>query len=385
MNGLAGSALAAALVAALAAGTGAAPDAVAASAIEEGRKVAFDRRLGNCMSCHVMAGATLEGNTGPPLIAMKARFPDKAKLRARIWDALLDVLRLSRAMTYKSAAAGLSLGGGKGLIAADSRTQKTEAMLRSYGRFVDSLGGRYITTEDVGANAQDMEWIAKETAHVVGRAEEQGGSGNPAVMTGFGVFQAMRACAEAAWGSDSLEGKRVAVQGFGNAASSLVAHLVEAGAELIVADVHPEAVERASRLPRTTIAAPDAIYDAPCDVFAPCALGGTLNERTLPRLTCAVVCGAANNQLASPNDARRLKERGVVYAPDFIANAGGVINVSYELEPPYSREAARAKTAEIHATMRRILALADSEGVTTAEAANRLAEERVAAAREAGR
>ena len=334
--------------------------------------------------------------TDPPngvkaFIAIHDRALGPALGGVRIWphasdeDALLDVLRLSRAMTYKSAAAGLSLGGGKGLIAADSRTQKTEAMLRSYGRFVDSLGGRYITTEDVGANAQDMEWIAKETAHVVGRAEEQGGSGNPAVMTGFGVFQAMRACAEAAWGSDSLEGKRVAVQGFGNAASSLAAHLVEGGAELIVADVHPEAVERASRLPRTTIAAPDAIYDAPCDVFAPCALGGTLNERTLPRLTCAVVCGAANNQLASPDDARRLKERGVVYAPDFIANAGGVINVSYELEPPYSREAARAKTAEIHATMRRILALADSEGVTTAEAANRLAEERVAAARKAGR
>lgn len=307
----------------------------------------------------------------------------------RIWphatdeDALMDVLRLSRAMTRKSAAAGLPLGGGKGLIVADSRSQKTEALLRSYGRFVDSLGGRYITTEDVGANAQDMEWIAMETAHVVGRTEEQGGSGNPAVMTGFGVFQAMRACAEAAWGSDSLEGKRVAMQGFGNAASSLAAHLADAGAELIVADIHADAAERAAQLPRATIVSPDAIYDAPCDVFAPCALGETLNERTIPRLTCSVVCGAANNQLASPADGRRLRERGIIYAPDFIANAGGVINVSYELTPPYSREAARAKTAEIYDTTRRILALADSEGVATAEAANRLAEERVAAGRAA--
>ena len=305
----------------------------------------------------------------------------------RIWphptdeDAIMDVLRLSRAMTYKSAAAGLLLGGGKGLIVADPRTDKTEAMFRSYGRFVESLGGRYITTEDVGANAQNMAWIAQETQHVVGLSEELGGSGNPAGMTGFGVFQAMRACAEAVWGNDSLDGRRVAIQGFGNAASSLASHLVEAGAELIVTDIHDDALQRAADLPRTSLVTPDAIYDAECDVFAPCALGGVLNEATLPRLRCQVICGAANNQLSTPEDAHRLTKRGIVYAPDFIANAGGVTNVYFELGQPYDREAARAKTASIHETMQRVLAIADAEGVTTAEAANRLAEERLAAGR----
>ena len=307
----------------------------------------------------------------------------------RIWphptdeDAIMDVLRLSRAMTYKSAAAGLNLGGGKGLIVADPRTDKTEAMFRSYGRFVESLGGRYVTTEDVGANAQNMVWIAEETQHVVGLPEELGGSGNPAGMTGFGVFQAMRACAEAAWGSDSLEGRRVAIQGFGNAASSLAAHLVEAGAELIVTDIHDDALQRAAGLPCTSLVSPDAIYDVECDVFAPCALGGTLNEATLPRLRCDVICGAANNQLATPEDAQRLVERGIVYAPDFIANAGGVTNVYFEIGQPYDREGARAHTATIYENMQRILAIADAEGITTAEAANRLAEERLMAARTA--
>ncbi len=305
----------------------------------------------------------------------------------RIWphhtdeDAIMDVLRLSRAMTYKSAAAGLALGGGKGLIMADPRADKTEAMFRSYGRFVESFGGRYVTTEDVGANAQDMAWIAQETRHVVGLAKELGGSGNPAVMTGFGVFQAMRACAEAAWGSPSLEGRRIAIQGYGNAASSLAARLIEAGADLIVTDIHDEAKQRAAALPRTTVVDADAIYDVQCDVFAPCALGGVLHEATLTRLTCAIVCGAANNQLATPEDARRLKERGVIYAPDFIANAGGVINVSFELGQPYDAEGARTKTAGIYETMQRVLVIAEAEGITTAEAANHIAEERIAKAR----
>ncbi len=305
---------------------------------------------------------------------------------ARIWPhptddlAIMDVLRLARAMTYKSAAAGLALGGGKGLIVADPRTDKTPALFRSYGRFVESLGGRYITTEDVGANAENMAWVAETTRHVVGLPREAGGSGNPAVMTGYGVRQAMRACAQAVWGSDSLEGKRVALQGYGNAAASLAQHLIDDGAELIVADIHEEAVRRAAQLPRTTIVDAGAIYDAECDVFAPCALGGVLNEETLPRLSARVVCGAANNQLATPDDARRLQERGIVYAPDFIANAGGVINVSFEVGATYDENAARAKTAELYDTMQRVLRLADANGVTTAEAANRIAEQRIAAA-----
>ena len=305
----------------------------------------------------------------------------------RIWphatdeDAIMDVLRLARAMTYKSAAAGLNLGGGKGLILADPRKDKTEALLRSYGRFVDSMGGRYVTTEDVGANAQDMEWISRETEHVVGLSEELGGSGNPARVTGFGVYQAMRACAEAAWGSDSLEGRTVAMQGFGNVASFLAAHVKEAGAKLVVTDINDAAIAKAEAMGVAAIVEPDAIFDVECDVFAPCALGGSLNSGTIPRLRSAVVCGAANNQLADDDSAELLRKRGILYAPDFIANAGGVINVYFELGRAYDRDAAMEKTAHIYDTMGRVIAASKREDITTAEAANRIAEERLEAAR----
>ncbi len=301
----------------------------------------------------------------------------------RIWphstddEAIMDVLRLSRAMTYKSAAAGLPLGGGKGLILADPRTQKTEAMFRSYGRFVQSLGGRYITTEDVGATAQEMEWISYETEYVVGLSQAMGGSGNPAVVTGFGVFQAMRACAEAMWGSDSLKGKRVAIQGFGNAASSLAGHLKEAGAKLIVTDISDAARKRAEAFGGVTWVDPDAIFDVECDVLAPCALGGAVNEKTIPRLQCAIVCGAANNQLAEIADADRLQQRGILYAPDFIVNAGGVINVYFELDREYNAEAALEKASKIYDTMHRVIQMAKDQQITTAQAAEMIAEQRI--------
>ena len=305
----------------------------------------------------------------------------------RIWphatdeDAIMDVLRLARAMTYKSAAAGLDLGGGKGLILADPRKDKTEALLRSYGRFVDSMGGRYVTTEDVGANAQDMEWISRETKHVVGLSEELGGSGNPARVTGFGVYQAMRACAEAAWGSDSLEGRTVAMQGFGNVASSIAVHVKEAGAKLVITDISDAAIAKAEAMGVAAIVEPDAIFDVECDIFAPCALGGSLNSGTIPRLRSAVVCGAANNQLADDHCAELLRKRGILYAPDFIGNAGGVINVYFELGRAYDRDAAMEKTAHIYDTMGRVIATSNREDITTAEAANRIAEERLEAAR----
>ena len=307
----------------------------------------------------------------------------------RIWphatdeDAIMDVLRLSRAMTYKSSAAGLPLGGGKGLVVADPRTQKTEAMFRSYGRFIESLGGRYITTEDVGATAQEMEWISYETEYVVGLSEALGGSGNPAVVTGFGVYQAMRACAEVTWGSDSLEGRTVAIQGFGNAATSLAGHLRQAGAKLIATDISDVARKRAEAFGGVTWVEPDAIFDVACDVLAPCALGGVLNERTVPRLKCAVVCGAANNQLADATAAEQLRKQGVLYAPDFIVNAGGVINVYYELDREYNAEAALEKAGRIYDTMHRVIALAKEQGVTTARAADLIAEERLASVRKA--
>lgn len=308
----------------------------------------------------------------------------------RIWpyatedEALLDVLRLAQAMTYKSAAAGLPLGGGKGLIIADSRTQKTEAMFRSYGRFVDSLGGRYITTEDVGATPQDIEWASRETRHVVGLSKEIGGSGNPSQMTGYGIFQGMRAAARHVWGSDSLEGRTVAVQGFGNVATSLSAHLLEAGARLIVTDIDETKRARAAELDGVTVVAPDAILAHECDVLAPCALGGILHAETIAALRCSIVCGGANNQLREDADALRLKERGILYAPDYIVNAGGVINVSFELAPGgYNADAAREKTSHIYDTMQQVIATADQQDVTTAEAADMLARSRLEEARRA--
>ena len=301
----------------------------------------------------------------------------------RIWPhptedaALMDVLRLSRAMTYKNALAGLSLGGGKGLIIADSRTDKTQALMESYGRFVDTLGGRYITTEDVGASAQDMEWISHTTKHVVGGPPEQGGSGNPSEQTGFGVYQAMRACAEATWGTDSLDGKTVAIQGYGNTATSLAGHLVEAGARLIVTDIDQSKSALAAGLPGVTIVEPDHVVDVDCDIFAPCALGGVLNVETIAGLRCKVVCGSANNQLAEDRDAELLHDRGILYAPDYLVNAGGVINVSYEIGQPYDAGAAKEHAAGIYETMTRVIAMADDRGITTSKAANSLAEDRI--------
>ena len=307
----------------------------------------------------------------------------------RIWphatddEAIMDVLRLAKAMTYKSAAAGLPLGGGKGLIVADPRTDKTEAMFRSYGRFIDSLNGRYITTEDVGASAQEMEWISYETRHVVGLPEAMGGGGNPAVVTEFGVYQGMRAAALAVWADESLEGRVIAMQGFGNVAGSLAGHLLEAGAQLVATDIVEAARARAEALPGVRVVEPDAIYDVECDIFAPCALGGVLNPDTIPRLRAAIVCGAANNQLLEDDDAERMDQRGILWAPDFIVNAGGVINVYYELGRAYSREAAMAKASQIHGTLTRIIRTAREEGVTTAAAADAIAEERLAAVRRA--
>ncbi|MCE2469067.1 MAG: Glu/Leu/Phe/Val dehydrogenase [Dehalococcoidia bacterium] len=306
----------------------------------------------------------------------------------RVWphpteeDALFDVLRLSQAMTYKSAAAGLDFGGGKALIMADPRADKTEAMFRSYGRFVESLGGRYVTTEDVGSTPYDLAWSARETRHVVGLPVESGGSGNPSTMTGYGLYEAMRAAAKARWGSDDLAGRTVALQGFGNVASSLAEHLLGAGARLVAADVDPAKVERAAAR-GAAVAGVDEILAQECDILAPCALGGVLNERSIPALRCEVICGAANNQLLAPEDAERLRERGILYAPDYIVNAGGVINVSFEVGREYDQGAARAKTAQIYDTLERVFAMAEERGVTTAAAADLIAEERLAAARAA--
>ncbi len=307
----------------------------------------------------------------------------------RVWPfatedgALTDVLRLGRAMTYKSAAAGLNFGGGKGLIVADPRRDKSEALMRAFGRFVDTLGGRYITTEDVGMSLQDLEWIAEETTHVSGLPLYRGGSGETSEMTGWGVYRGLKACAREVWGNDSLSGKSVAFQGFGHTATFLTKHLLEReeGVRFIVTDLNEEALERARTWVGAQTVAPEAIYDAECDIFSPCALGGVLNAETIPRLTCRIVCGSANNQLLTEEDGNALQERDILYAPDYIVNAGGVINISCEVGTTYSEEAALEKTGRIYDTVTRIIDISKSQGITTAEAADRLAEERLEQAR----
>lgn len=305
----------------------------------------------------------------------------------RIWphkteeDAINDVLRLSRAMTYKSAAAGLHLGGGKALIWADPRTQKSEAMLRAFAQFVDSLEGRYITTEDVGSSPDDMVVIRQMTRHVTGLPRAMGGSGDPSEATGFGIYQGMRACIKETYKTDLLRDMTVAVQGFGKVAGFLTAHLQHAGARVVATDVDQAALKRAASMGCQVLEDPDAIYDVPCEVFSPCALGGTLSSATIPRLKAKVVAGSANNQLLAPEDGEELRRRGILYAPDYVINAGGVINLSYEIGRPYSEEAARDHVERIYDAVDRVIKKAKQEGISTARAADRIAEERIAAVR----
>ena len=307
----------------------------------------------------------------------------------RVWPhptedaAVMDVLRLGRAMTYKSAAAGLHFGGGKGLIMADPNRDKTEALMRAFGRVVNTLGGRYITTEDVGMTPQDVEWIAQETSHVTGLPLSAGGSGDPSSMTGFGVYQGMKACAKEAWGSDSLAGRVIAIQGFGHTATALARNLLEKeeGIKLVVTDINEEALGRAREQAGAQVVGPEEIYNVVCDIFAPCALGGILNSQTIPQLKCRIVCGSANNQILDEEDGNALQKRDILYAPDYIVNAGGVINISCEIGTPYNEGAAKEKTARIYETVQGVIAISNKEGISTAQAAARLAEEHIAAAR----
>ena len=305
----------------------------------------------------------------------------------RIWPhpteeaALEDVLRLSRAMTYKSALAGLDLGGGKALIIADPRVDKTEALFRSFGRSIDTLGGKFIVAEDVGATPEDMVHVAKETDHVVGLPLEHGGSGETSIMTGLGVYLGMKACAQEKWGNDSLNGKTIAIQGYGHVAENLAPYLIAEGANLVVTDIFPDALQRAEALGARTVA-PDEIYDVDCDIFSPNALGGVINPRTIPRLRCPIIAGGANNQLSSPEDAKTLARRGILYAPDYVINAGGIINASCEVGMAYDEALARQKTEGIYNTIQRVLRMAADDDITTAQAADLLAEARLRNARQ---
>ena len=297
-------------------------------------------------------------------------------------DALEDVLKLSRAMAYKAACAGLDLGGGKAVILGDPARDKSEALLRAYGRFVQSLGGRYFTACDVGTSVPDMDVVARETDFATGRSPENGGAGDSAVLTAFGVFQAMRAAAQVTWGAPALTGRRVAVEGVGKVGRHLVEHLLADGASVVVSDVSAAALERVRALGQVDTADVDALPTLPCDVYAPCALGGSLSDDVVPALQAQVVCGAANNQLAHPGLEKALADRGVLFTPDYVANAGGLVQVADEAQHRASGgfrfDRARARAAGIFDTTLRVFRLAETEGVPPAVAADRLAERRMA-------
>lgn len=292
-------------------------------------------------------------------------------------DALRDVLRLSKAMSYKAAAAGLDLGGGKGVIIGDPRTIKSERLLRSYGRVVDSLGGRYLTAEDVGTTASDMLDISRETRWVTGIPEVHGGSGDPSPATARGTMAAMRSVATHLWDSDDLSDRTVAIQGVGKVGSSLVERLTKAGARVVISDINDDSVAEMERRHGARPVPNDEVYDVQCDLFAPCALGGSLSETTIPRLKCRAVVGAANNQLATDDDADRLAAADILYAPDFVVNAGGIINITEELRG-YSWERAAAAVDRIEANVTNVFAAAEAQGVNPHVAAIGVARERIA-------
>jgi glutamate dehydrogenase/leucine dehydrogenase len=291
-------------------------------------------------------------------------------------EALRDVLRLSHGMTYKNAAAGLDLGGGKAVIMGDPRQLRSEALFRAYGRFVHGLNGRYLTAEDVGTTIEDMATIRRETPYVTGTATELGGSGDPSPATAVGVVHAMRAVAERLWGGDDLAGRHVVVSGVGKVGGALAGHLAAAGAKVTVSDVDADRVEAVADAIGADIVAATEAHSTPCDLLAPCALGAVLTSTTIPQLRCAAIVGSANNQLGEEADAERLADAGIAYVPDFVANAGGVINIAEELRG-YDAGRALHAVGAIRATTEAVLRTAEAEGITTEAAANRIAERRI--------
>ncbi|MNB97286.1 Leucine dehydrogenase [compost metagenome] len=290
--------------------------------------------------------------------------------------AVIDALRLAKGMTYKNAVAGLNLGGGKTVIIGDPKKDKNEAMFRAFGRYIQGLNGRYITAEDVGTTETDMDIIHQETDYVTGISATYGSSGNPSPATAFGVYQGMKAAAKAAFGSDSLAGRKVAVQGVGNVSFTLCKYLHEEGAELIVTDINKDAVARAVEAYGARAVDPADIISVDCDIYAPCALGATINDESLPLLKAKVVAGAANNQLKEPRHGDALHELGIVYAPDYVINAGGVINIADELNG-YNKDRAFKQIAKIYDSITRVLEISRTNGIPAYVAADRLAEERI--------
>jgi leucine dehydrogenase len=288
-------------------------------------------------------------------------------------EAIVDALRLARGMTYKAAVAGLNLGGGKSVIIGDNRTTRREMIFRAHGRFVESLGGRYITAEDVGTSVADMDYANMETEHVTGLS---GTSGDPSPVTAFGVYQGIKAAAKDRYGADSLAGKTVAVQGVGHVGYYLCQHLAGEGARLIITDIDQERVRRVVDEFGAQAVAPDAIYGVEADVYAPSALGATVNDETIPQLRVDIVAGAANNVLAEERHGDELAKRGILYAPDYVINAGGLINVYGELKG-WTAEQSMRKAGEIYATLGHLFELAREEGIPTHQAADRVAQQRI--------
>ena len=291
-------------------------------------------------------------------------------------EALNDVLRLSRGMTYKNSISGLNLGGGKAVIIGDARSMKSEALFRRFGKFVNSLAGKYITAEDVGISPADMTWVSMETNHVVGLP---GKSGDPSPVTAHGVYVGMKACAKYQYGSDSLAGKKVAVQGVGHVGEYLVKALAEEHAEIFISDIHEPTLKRVAQQYGAHVVGLEEIYDIDMDIYAPCALGATVNDETLSRLKCSIIAGAANNQLKQEDiHGKAVMSKGVIYAPDFALNAGGVINCYSEVKG-LSSQWAMNKAEEIYGTISNIIKRSSDENVPTYQIANRMAEERIEA------
>jgi leucine dehydrogenase len=289
-------------------------------------------------------------------------------------EALNDVLRLSRGMTYKNAISGLNLGGGKAVIIGDSKKMKSEAFFRRFGKFVNSLGGKYITAEDVGITPQDMSWVNMETNHVAGLP---GKSGDPSPVTAFGTYMGMKACAKKQFGSDSLSGKKVAVQGVGHVGEYLVEHLTKENAEVMITDINQDSLKRVSEKYGATVVGANEIYDIDMDIYAPCALGATINDDTLSRLKCSIIAGAANNQLADEKiHGQAVLDKKIVYAPDFALNAGGVINCYAEVKGN-SSEWAMQKAEDIYSTIENIINRVSEENIPAYAIANKIAEERI--------
>ncbi len=318
------------------------------------------------------------------IIAIHSTILGPALGGCRMWpyksdaEAFEDALRLSRGMTYKNAAAGLNIGGGKAVIVGDPATDKNEALFRSFGRFVQSLNGRYITAEDVGTSVEDMQIVRMETRHAAGLPKSDGGSGDPSPVTARGVFEGIKACVRHLWENDSLEGLTVAVQGTGNVGLKLCELLSKAGARLIITDIFKAKAERAADTFRARAVSPAEIYGVDADIFAPCALGAILNAETIAQMRFKIIAGAANNQLEDEErDIARLRKKGILYAPDFIINAGGVINVYYGVTGNYHEETVDLKVRKIGNTLTQILEIARNKGIATTAAANELAETRI--------